>query len=68
MAIDKGYLEVGTSSAVSFPTGAGKSTLSELKIATWLLQGKKVIFLAPTLALVEQTAGALKATFPDRQG
>ena len=49
---------------MSFPTGAGKSTLSELKIAAMLLQGKKVIFLAPTLALVEQTSNALKATFP----
>lgn len=64
-AIDAGYLEIGTSSVVSFPTGAGKSTLSELKIAAMLLQGRKVIFLAPTLALVEQTANALKATFPE---
>lgn len=64
-AVDSGYLETGTSSAVSFPTGAGKSTLSELKIAATLLQGKKVIFLAPTLALVEQTASALRATFPE---
>lgn len=64
-AVNSGYLESGTSSAVSFPTGAGKSTLSELKIATILLQGKKVIFLAPTLALVDQTASALKATFPE---
>jgi hypothetical protein len=64
-AVDAGYLETGTSSAVSFPTGAGKSTLSELKIAVMLLQGSKVIFLAPTLALVEQTARALKTTFPE---
>lgn len=64
-AVDSGYLEIGTSSAVSFPTGAGKSTLSELKVAAMLLQGKKVIFLAPTLALVEQTARALKVTFPE---
>lgn len=64
-AIDSGYLETGTSSAVSFPTGAGKSTLSELKIAAMLLQGKKVIFLAPTLALVEQTSSALKTTFSE---
>lgn len=63
-AVDSAYLETGTSAAVSFPTGAGKSTLSELKIAAMLLQGKKVVFLAPTLALVEQTSNALKATFP----
>lgn len=64
-AIDSGYLEFGTSAAISFPTGAGKSTLSELKIGATLLRGKKVIFLAPTLALVDQTAGALRATFPE---
>lgn len=63
-AIDAGYLKVGTSSAISFPTGAGKSTLAELKIATAVLAGKKVVFLAPTLALVDQTARALDATFP----
>ena len=62
-AISAGYLEQGTSSAISFPTGAGKSTLAELKIATALLRGEKVIFLAPTHALVGQTTRALKRTF-----
>ncbi len=65
MAVKSGYLKTGISSAISFPTGAGKSTLSELKIAATMLRGKKVVFLAPTLALVEQTASALKQTFPD---
>lgn len=46
-AIASNYLEKGTSSAISFPTGAGKSTLAELKIATSLIRGEKVIFLAP---------------------
>lgn len=64
-AITKGYLEQGVSSAVSFPTGAGKSTLAELKIATALLRGERVIFLAPTHALVGQTQRALKSTFQD---
>lgn len=63
-AIAAGYLELGTSAAISFPTGAGKSTLAELKIATALLHGVKVVFLAPTLALVDQTARALATTFP----
>jgi hypothetical protein len=63
-AISRGYLEPGVSSAVSFPTGAGKSTLSELKIASALLRGQKVVFLAPTLALVDQTARGLRALFP----
>jgi superfamily II DNA/RNA helicase len=63
-AISAGYLETGVSAAISFPTGAGKSTLSELKIAAALLRGVKVVFLAPTLALVDQTARALTASFP----
>lgn len=64
-ALDRGYLNIGTSSAVSFPTGAGKSTLAELKIATAIVRGKKVVFLAPTLALVDQTTRALNEAFPD---
>tara|TARA_R110002110_G_scaffold217850_1_gene431771 strand:+ start:3780 stop:7091 length:3312 start_codon:yes stop_codon:yes gene_type:complete len=64
-AIDKGYLEQGVSSAISFPTGGGKSTLAELKIATALLRGERVIFLAPTHALVGQTQRSLKNIFQD---
>jgi superfamily II DNA/RNA helicase len=66
-AIKEGYLRPGVSVAVSFPTGAGKSTLAELKIATALLRSKKVVFLVPTLALVDQTASALKETFPQAE-
>ncbi|WP_247316437.1 DEAD/DEAH box helicase [Bradyrhizobium sp. 48] len=62
-AIASGYLDRGVSSAISFPTGGGKSTLAELKIATALLRGEKVVFLAPTHSLVGQTARALKKTF-----
>lgn len=64
-AVVQGYLTPGVSAAISFPTGAGKSTLSELKILSNLCQGKDTIFLAPTLALVDQTARALQKTFPD---
>ncbi|WP_377848687.1 DEAD/DEAH box helicase [Bosea sp. UC22_33] len=64
-AIDQGLLNPGQSAAISFPTGAGKSTLAELKIATALLQGKQVVFLAPTHALVGQTTKALQKTFRD---
>ncbi|MGJ4889314.1 DEAD/DEAH box helicase [Bradyrhizobium sp. HKCCYLRH3099] len=62
-AIEQGYLESENSAAVSFPTGAGKSTLSELKICATLLRDKKVIFLAPTNALVGQTTVGLRRTF-----
>ncbi len=66
-AISQGYLQAGVSAVISFPTGAGKSTLSELKILATLSADKDVIFLAPTLALVDQTAKALEAAFPDHQ-
>jgi hypothetical protein len=64
-AIAEGFLETGTSAAVSFPTGGGKSTLAELKIAANLLQNRQVVFLAPTHALVGQTTRALQKTFRD---
>lgn len=62
-AIASNYLEKGISSAISFPTGGGKSTLAELKIAAALIRGEKVVFLVPTHALVDQTTRALKDTF-----
>ncbi|API76331.1 DEAD/DEAH box helicase [Ralstonia solanacearum] len=64
-ALDEGYLTKGVSAAVSFPTGGGKSTLAELKIAASLLGGGKVVVLAPTLALVDQTASTLQNAFAD---
>jgi superfamily II helicase len=47
------------------PTGAGKTTLSELKIAATVSAGKKVIFLVPTLALVDQLRDDLAESFPE---
>ena len=63
-AIAAGYLERGVSSVISFPTGAGKSMIADLKITASLLRVEKVVFLAPTLALVDQTAKTLRKTFP----
>lgn len=62
-AVDRGYLAQGVSSVIGFPTGAGKSTVSQLKIHAALLGGLKVVFLAPTNALVDQTATDLNKTF-----
>lgn len=63
-AIGKGFLEQGVSSVVSFPTGAGKTTLSELKAASSLAAGGAVVYLAPTHALVNQVKASLTRTFP----
>lgn len=64
-AIERGLLELGTSAVVSFPTGSGKSTVSELKVGAALLAGYDVVFLTPTLALMEQTAVALRNVLLD---
>ncbi|KJS26961.1 MAG: hypothetical protein VR75_04980 [Hyphomonadaceae bacterium BRH_c29] len=63
-AITQRLLETGVSAAVGFPTGAGKSTVSQLKIAAHLFAGRKVVFLAPTHALVDQTSRDLRSAFP----
>jgi ATP-dependent RNA helicase HelY len=63
-AISTGLLQAGQSTVLVLPTGAGKTTLSELKIAACLAAGKKVIFLVPTLALVDQLRDDLTDTFP----
>ena len=62
-AIDAGILDRGTSGVLVLPTGAGKTTLSELKIAATHAAGGKVIFLVPTLALVDQLRDDLDAAF-----
>lgn len=63
-ALEKGFLRPGTSSVVSFPTGAGKTTLSVLKAASALGLGGAVIYLAPTNALVAQMKADLAKAFP----
>lgn len=62
-AIDQGVLEPGRSAVLVLPTGAGKTTLSELKIAATIASGKSVIFLAPTLALVDQLKDDFSKSF-----
>lgn len=64
-AVATNFLDVGKSAVLVLPTGAGKTTLSELKIASTLSTGKKVIFLVPTLALVDQLRDDLAESFPE---
>ncbi|MGZ4956195.1 MAG: DEAD/DEAH box helicase [Methylobacter sp.] len=61
-AIDDGFLEKGSSFVLTFPTGAGKTTLTELRIAAELIRGRTVIYLAPTRALVDQVATEISRT------
>lgn len=63
-AVAKRFHEPGRSAVLVLPTGAGKTTVSALKIAGTLARGRKVVFLAPTHALVEQLTDDLQALFP----
>lgn len=58
-AFNRGFLEPGNSFVLTFPTGAGKTTVTELRIAAELLRGRKVVYLAPTRALVDQVSQEL---------
>ena len=53
-AIEKGFLKAGVSSVITFPTGAGKSTLVELKVIQHIALGGKVAYIVPTHALEHQ--------------
>lgn len=64
-ALDDGLLNEGVSAVLSFPTGAGKSTLTELKIAAAVLRNRNVICLAPTLSLVDQLARSFRRSIPE---
>ncbi|MES0009294.1 DEAD/DEAH box helicase [Mesorhizobium sp. M0062] len=66
-AIKEDFYQTGASAVLVLPTGAGKTTVSVLKIAGCLARGKKVVFLAPTHALVEQLTEDLQAIFPKEQ-
>lgn len=63
-AIQQKFHQTGISSVVVLPTGAGKTTVSSLKIAGVLARGKKVAFLVPTHALVDQLTEDLQEMFP----
>ncbi len=68
-ALAAGFHQPGRSAVLVLPTGAGKTTVSALKIAGTLARGRKVVFLAPTHALVEQLTDDLQNLFPrDRFG
>ncbi len=63
-AIAKHFHHNGNSAVMVLPTGAGKTTVSCLKIASVLSRGKNVVFIAPTHALVEQLTVDLQEIFP----
>lgn len=65
VAVRQDFHQPGVSAVIVLPTGAGKTTIASLKIAGVLAAGKKVVFLAPTHALVEQLTDDLQRMFPE---
>lgn len=62
-AIQTGFLDRGNSAVLTFPTGAGKTTVAELKIASAVMSGSSVLYLVPTHALEDQINRDLKKLF-----
>lgn len=66
-AVETNFLNPGISAVLTLPTGSGKSTLSELKIASCLISEKRVIYLVPTHALEDQVNKNLRRLFKEFQ-
>lgn len=64
-ALKTGFQNTGVSALMTLPTGAGKTTVAEFKIAGVLARKKAVIFLVPTHALADQLRDDLAEAFPD---
>lgn len=52
--IDHGILDLGFSSVLALPTGAGKTALAEMAIDRALARGEKAVYLTPLKALAEE--------------
>lgn len=64
-AIYNRFLDLGVSSIFTYPIGAGKSTIVQLKIASSILADRRVIVLVPTHALESQMKRELSAIFKE---
>lgn len=62
-AVQTGFLNSGNSAVLTFPTGAGKTTVAELKIASTVMAGRSVLYLVPTHALEDQINRDLTTLF-----
>ena len=52
--VEYGFFELGFSSILSLPTGAGKTTLAEIGMDRALARGERVAYLTPLKALAEE--------------
>ena len=58
--LDHGIIDLGFSSVISLPTGAGKTTLAEIGMDRALAHGERVTYLTPLKALAEEKVAAWK--------
>ena len=65
--LDHGILDLGFSSVLSLPTGAGKTTLAEMGMERALLRGERVVYLTPLKSLAEEKINTWQNHWPDRK-
>lgn len=65
--LDHGIIELGFSSVLSLPTGAGKTTLAEIGMEWTLARGERVIYLTPLKALAEEKIMAWRDRWRERK-
>lgn len=65
--LQHGILDLGFSSVLSLPTGAGKTTLAEMAIDRALARGERVAYLTPLKALAEEKIDGWKDRWPGRR-
>lgn len=65
--LDHGILDLGFSSVLSLPTGAGKTTIAEMGIDRALERGERVAYLTPLKALAEEKISSWANRWPDRK-
>lgn len=65
--LDHGIIDLGFSSVISLPTGAGKTTLAEMGMDRALARGERVAYLTPLKALAEEKIATWRNRWPDHK-
>ena len=65
--LENGILDLGFSSVISLPTGAGKTTMAEMAIDRALQCSETAIYLTPLKAIAEEKIAEWKARWPGRR-
>jgi helicase len=65
--LDHGILDLGFSSVISLPTGAGKTTLAEIAIDKALARREKAVYLTPLKAIADEKVQLWKERWPEHR-